>query len=406
MNTVSSPTPAMTEAPARHEYWMARAVELARRGRGPTAPNPCVGAVLVRDGQEVAHGWHERFGGPHAERRCLAHAREQGVDPSRCTLYVTLEPCNHHGKTPPCTEAVLEAGIPEVVVGALDPNPVAQGGAERLEQAGVRIRTRVLEQQCLDLIRDFRLWQSTDRAYCILKMAATLDGRIAARSGRPEPVSSPESFSDVHRLRGLAQAVLVGGSTFLGDDPSLTCRLADMDQPTGSTAPSLYDQQLINDEQPYAVVLTSRLPGADCELQLIRKRPRQTIFWTTEQAAASETARALEDIGVRVWALPQQGPTLQIQEGLRRLRQELNGHYLLCEGGGQLATSMLEQGAADEFVLYLAPRFLGDAQAAPLGAGRHCETMAQAMDLRLGRCEPSGPDLKLTYYPPDTSGAD
>lgn len=391
----------MTDARPLHEHWMARAIELARRGRGPTAPNPCVGAVLVRDGQEVARGWHEQFGGPHAERRCLAHARDLGVDPGQCTLYVTLEPCNHHGKTPPCTEAVLEAGIPEVVVGALDPNPVAQGGAERLQQAGVQVHARVLEQDCLDLIRDFRIWQTTDRAYCILKMAATLDGRIAARSGRPEAVSSPESFHDVHRLRALADAVLVGGTTFRRDDPSLTCRLADSAGDADAPAHPLDEQQLINNEQPYAVVLTSTLPGTDCEQQLIRKRPRQTVFWTSEEAARSETARALEDIGVRVWGLPHQGPQLDVRAGLARLRRELDGHYLLCEGGGRLATSLLEQGAADELVLYLAPRVLGDEQAVPVFGGRVCQSMAQTMNLRLGRCAPSGPDLRLTYYPQD-----
>ncbi|MGE4291248.1 MAG: bifunctional diaminohydroxyphosphoribosylaminopyrimidine deaminase/5-amino-6-(5-phosphoribosylamino)uracil reductase RibD [Desulfovibrio sp.] len=375
-----------------HEVIMARACELARQGRGPTAPNPCVGSVLVCDEEIVAQGFHRRYGGPHAERECLANARSKGVDLSRCTLYVTLEPCNHHGKTPPCTDAVLEARIPRVVVGALDPNPVAQGGAERLRAAGVEVVTGVLEQDCLDLIRDFSLWRTSDRAYCILKMASTLDGRIAARTGKPEAVSSPESLRDVHRLRALADAVIVGGNTFVQDDPSLTCRLDEQ-------LDSGHDQQLNNSEQPYAVVLTSRLPGADCELQLIRKRPQQTIFWTTEEAAKSGTARALEEIGVRVWGLPQRGPALEIAAGLTRLRRELGAHYALCEGGGRLALRLLEQGCADEFVLYLAPRALGDDQAVPLLAGRECRTMRQALDLRLGRCEPSGPDLRLTYYP-------
>ncbi|WP_022661291.1 bifunctional diaminohydroxyphosphoribosylaminopyrimidine deaminase/5-amino-6-(5-phosphoribosylamino)uracil reductase RibD [Paucidesulfovibrio longus] len=386
-----SPAPNSRDMEA-HERFMDRAMELARLGRGPTAPNPCVGSVLVRGGEIVAQGRHRRFGGPHAERECLADARAKGVDPSLCTLYVTLEPCNHHGKTPPCTEAVLEARIPRVVVGALDPNPVAQGGAERLREAGVDVLTGVRERECLDLIRDFSLWRTSDRAYCILKMASTLDGRIAARTGRPEAVSSPESFQDVHRLRALADAVIVGGNTFLQDDPSLTCRLA------GQTdAPS--PEKMNNDEQPYAVVLTTRLPGTDCDLQLIRKRPHQTIFWTTEEAAESDTARALEEIGVRVWGLPHRGPALEIAAGLTRLHRELGAHYALCEGGGRLAMRMLEQGCADEFVLYLAPRALGDERGVPLLAGRDCSSMAQALNLRLGRCEPSGPDLRLTYYP-------
>lgn len=364
---------------------MARAVALAWQGRGDTAPNPCVGSVLVRDGQIVAEGWHHAFGGPHAERECLADARSKGMDVSCCTLYVTLEPCNHHGKTPPCTDAVLEAGISRVVVGATDPNPVAQGGIEKLRASGVEVIVGVLKAECRDLIRDFRLWQESDRAYCILKMAATLDGRIASRTGDPEAVSCPESFQDVHRLRSQVGAVMVGGNTFLQDNPSLTCRL---------------DTDLAKEtRQPYAVVLTSRLPGTACELNLIRNRPHQTVFWTSEENAETGTAQALREIGVRVWGLPWCGKGLDIATGLTRLRQELEVFYTLCEGGGRLATALLEQRMADEFVLYLAPRVLGDEHGVPLFAGRDAPRIRQALDLRLGRSETSGRDLKLTYYP-------
>ena len=204
---------------------MARAVELAVRGKGTTAPNPCVGAVLVRDGAVVAEGWHMRCGGPHAEVNCLADAGAKGVDPSACALYVTLEPCNHHGRTPPCTMAVLEAGVPEVVVGAGDPNPkVAGGGAEFLRQRGVRVRQGVLGQACRDLIADFLVWQFTGRTFNTLKMAATLDGRIAARNGHSAWVSGPESREMVHELRARVDAVVVGGGTLRQDNPRLTAR--------------------------------------------------------------------------------------------------------------------------------------------------------------------------------------
>lgn len=383
---MSDPCPAAPDSPPRHEdeRFMRRAMELARLGRGPTAPNPCVGAVLVREGRILAEGWHQKFGQPHAERECLADARHKGVDPTGSTLYVTLEPCNHHGKTPPCTEAVLEAGITRVVIGAMDPTPVASGGAELLREKGLAVTTGVLERECRDLIADFLHWQTTDRAWCILKMASTLDGKIASRSGKPEPVSSPESFEDVHRYRAFADAVMVGGTTFTGDDPALTCRLNDT---------------LSEDNQPYAVVVTSSLPATSCDAQLIRKRSHQTVFLTTEAAAQSDLAFALQEIGIRVWGLPAMAQGLDLQAGLTRLRQELGCHYVLCEGGGGLATSLLAQGAADEFVLFLTPRLLGDDQAKPLFTGRVALSMADSLNLRISRFEPSGPDLKITLIP-------
>lgn len=369
---------------------MRQAMDLARKGRGPSAPNPCVGAVLVQDGKVVAEGWHGKFGQPHAERECLADARLKGVNPADCTMYVTLEPCNHHGKTPPCTEAVLEAGVPRVVIGCLDPTPEASGGAQTLLEGGVEVMTGLLEQECSDLIADFVHWRETERAWCILKMASTLDGKIASRSGTQEAVSSPESFQDVHRMRAFADAVMVGGATFLGDDPSLTCRLKD---------------DLADHDQPYAVVVTSALPVATCDLQLIAKRPGKTVFLTTEEAASSKMAGALRDIGVRVMGLPAAPANLHgldgldIGKGLELLRSELGCHYVLCEGGGRLATSLMQQGLANEFVLYLAPRILGDDKGKPLFTGRTGATMAETLNLRLSRHEPLGPDLRLTFMP-------
>ena len=172
----------------QHETFMRAALELAERGRWSTAPNPTVGAVLVQDGRIVAEGWHQVCGQAHAEVNCLRDAREKGVDVSRCTLYVTLEPCNHQGKTPPCTKAILEAGIPRVVVGMPDVNAQAAGGAEYLRSMGVSVEMGVLEAECRDLVSDFVTWQTTRRPYVILKMASTLDGRIATRAGRSQRI--------------------------------------------------------------------------------------------------------------------------------------------------------------------------------------------------------------------------
>ncbi|EPR44775.1 riboflavin biosynthesis protein RibD [Desulfovibrio sp. X2] len=377
---------------------MAEAVRLARQGLGATAPNPCVGAVLVQDGEIVARGWHTAHGKPHAEREAIADARARGVDTAACDLYVTLEPCNHHGKTPPCTEAVLEAGIRRVFVGAADPNPrVAGGGGEFLRSRGVTVDMGVLGQECRDLIADFLAWQLEHRAYCILKLAETLDGRIAARGSRAEPeaVSGPESHARVQALRALAGAVIVGGGTLRADNPRLTCRQPDR----RPDAP-----------QPLAVVVTRRLPWPDEERHwLLMHRHRELIFWTSEEAARSDAAKALAASQVRVWGLPEGPRGLALRSGLERLFSECGVHYALCEGGGRLAYSLAGQGLADETRLFLSPRVLGDACAvpafcggfAPEGAGDAGDApcMAGALRLRFCGAEPSGEDMMLTLRP-------
>ncbi|WP_243359669.1 bifunctional diaminohydroxyphosphoribosylaminopyrimidine deaminase/5-amino-6-(5-phosphoribosylamino)uracil reductase RibD [Fundidesulfovibrio terrae] len=365
---------------------MARALDLARRGKGATAPNPCVGAVLVRDGQVVAEGWHQRCGEAHAEVNCLADAASKSVDTSSCTLYVTLEPCNHHGKTPPCTLAVLAAGIKKVVVGCADPNPrVEGGGATFLRSKGVDVTVGVLERECLDMIADFRVWQFTPRTYNILKMAATLDGRIASRTGHAAWVSGPESRAAVHELRARVDAVIVGGATLRQDNPQLTVRL----------------EGGYGGKQPLAVVVTSLLPEPSAPLALLARRPDQTIFWTDALNSASVRAEALRDLGVRVWELPASGESLDLAAGFAKLRSEAGCFTTLCEGGGRLALSLVKQGVMDEFLYFLAPKVIGDAMAVPVFSGDCVESMEQAVRLRLAGVRPSGQDLLLTYMPKD-----
>jgi diaminohydroxyphosphoribosylaminopyrimidine deaminase/5-amino-6-(5-phosphoribosylamino)uracil reductase len=369
------------KATSDNEAFMDRAVRLARRGRGATAPNPCVGAVLVRDGVIVAEGWHTRFGKLHAERECLADARRKGVDPRGATMFVTLEPCNHHGKTPPCTEALIEAGVAEVVVGTRDPNPVAAGGVEKLRSHGIAVTVGVLEEKCRDLIDDFLLWQNTHSPYNILKMAATLDGRIAARARRPEAVSCPESFARVHDLRAMAGAVIVGGNTFYADNPSLTCRKENL--------PADF-------VQPWGVVVTSRLPNDPSRFTLLRERPERAIFMTSQTAARSPQADVLRRRGTSVWPLPGRAGALVLSCGFERLRYDRACHYTLCEGGGRFAMTLIEQGLADEIIHFVVPRILGDDDAPAAYSGREAPSMAQALDFRIADLESVGTDLMLT----------
>ncbi len=365
--------------------FMAQAVQLALRGKGRTAPNPCVGAVLVKDGCVVAEGWHKACGGPHAEINCLSDAREKGVDPSKCSMFVTLEPCNHFGRTPPCSQALIEAKVPEVVIGCTDPNPdVTGGGAETLRKAGVRVETGLLERECLDLIDDFLVWKNTKRTYNILKLATTIDGKIAVRGAAREAVSCPESFSRVHEMRSRADAIIVGGNTFYIDDPSLTAR-AGRDEPVHN--------------RPFAVVVTSRLPQALENHALLRQRPQETIFWTTEQAADTKEADQLREIEARVWGFPQGDNGLDLRQGFEQLRYELGCHTTLCEGGGGLAMSLARQELMDELVVFQAPRILGDESAASAFAGMTAKGLAETINLRIADFRTCGNDLQTTYKP-------
>ncbi|CCH48866.1 Riboflavin biosynthesis protein RibD [Pseudodesulfovibrio piezophilus C1TLV30] len=363
---------------------MACAIELATLGRGTTAPNPCVGAVLVREGHIVAGGWHKKYGHLHAERECLADAEEKNIDPRGLTLFVTLEPCNHHGKTPPCTQAIIEAGIKTVVIGTRDPNPLAAGGIETLQEHGITVKVGILEQECRDLIADFLLWQRSYSTYNIIKMAATLDGKIASRQHKPEPVSCPESFERVHRLRSMVNAVVVGGGTFYADNPSLSCRLDGLDP---------------NFRQPLAVIVSSRLPAEPQHFTLLRQRPEKTIFFTSEKAAHSPEADALRKRGTSVWSLNDADGCFNLSLGFERLRYDHQCHYTLIEGGGRLAMECISQGLADKLIHFVTPRILGDDLAPSAYSGRQNVSMAETVNYRITQTETSGQDVVLTMLP-------
>ena len=382
-----------------YEHAMREALALADKGRFATAPNPCVGAVLVRDGYVVAGGYHKQCGGPHAEIHALADAAAKGIDPATCTMVVTLEPCNHQGKTSPCSEAILQAGIRTVVVGAPDPNPVASGGAAYLRSKGLAVHTGVLEKECLDSIADFITWQTTNLPYTILKLASTLDGRIAARSGDSRWISCEASRHLVHQMRRHVGAVIIGGNTFYHDNPELTCRPGPGEEPAY--------------RQPLAVVVTSRLPSPDMQSHLLHQRPGETIFWTTIAAAASPKAEALRKTGVSVLGLNSQVKSheahdgiraeLDLAQGLAALRKEYCCYYTLCEGGGKLALSLLKKQLAGEMRLHLAPRILADNEATPLFSGLSPQRISEGLALRVTGTAACGNDIIVTLRPDATA---
>jgi diaminohydroxyphosphoribosylaminopyrimidine deaminase/5-amino-6-(5-phosphoribosylamino)uracil reductase len=366
---------------------MDEAIRLAGNGRWKTAPNPTVGAVLVRDGHIVARGWHEACGARHAEIACLEDAARKQVNPAGCTLVVTLEPCNHQGRTPPCTEAILAAGIRRVVVGFSDPNPAAAGGIARLRGAGVRVDAGVCENACRDLIADFLIWQQARRPFVVLKLAGTLDGRIATRSGHSRWVSGTASRATVHALRAAVGlrggAVLIGGNTLLADNPLLTAR------PEGGMVA----------RQPLAAAVISRLSTA-VGLKLVQERPAETILFSTPAAAASPAAADLRKkdvrvIGIAPWRLR---TGLDLEAVLAHL-YETGCFYVLCEGGGRLGLSLLDAGLADEFHLHLAPKVLGDEAASHLFCGRESLTMQEALNLRIVQAALCGDDCHIILRP-------
>jgi diaminohydroxyphosphoribosylaminopyrimidine deaminase/5-amino-6-(5-phosphoribosylamino)uracil reductase len=318
------------------EAWMRRAIALARRGEGSTRPNPPVGAVIVRDSLVVGEGWHVRAGGPHAE---VAALRRAGSAAKGATLYVTLEPCSTHGRTPPCTDAVAAAGIARVVAATVDPNPAHRGrGLAILRRRGIRVTTGVCGSDARRLIDPFASLMLRKRPFLTLKLAMTLDARIADFEGNSKWISGPHARKIVQDLRGRVDAILVGVDTIIRDDPSLTCRAR-------------------KNRAPYRVVADT-----SCRIPLSARvltdgRPDLTIVAATDSAASRRTA-SVRKTGASVVVLAKSSGHVSLALLLRTLGQKGIMH-VLCEGGGRLASGLLRAGLVDEMLLFVAPSILG-----------------------------------------------
>jgi diaminohydroxyphosphoribosylaminopyrimidine deaminase/5-amino-6-(5-phosphoribosylamino)uracil reductase len=340
-------------------HWMARALALAGRGLGLTSPNPAVGAVLVRDGEVVGEGAHLRAGGPHAEAMALAEAGERARG---ATCYVTLEPCAHHGRTPPCTEALIAAGVAEVVAACRDPHPLVDGrGIERLRAAGVRVRLGVGETQARALNRAFFGAVGRGRPHVTLKAAMTLDGKIAAWDGTSRWITGDPARLEAHRLRFVADAILVGVGTVLRDDPQLTVRLPDV-------AP----------KEPLRVVADSRLRTPPDARILAAGDPSRTLIACVEPAPPAAAAR-LRGRGARVLELPAEGGRVDLRALLLALRG-LDVIAVLAEGGTELAWGLVDAGLVDRIAFFLAPRLLGG-RTAPGPVGGPGRALKDALSL-------------------------
>jgi diaminohydroxyphosphoribosylaminopyrimidine deaminase/5-amino-6-(5-phosphoribosylamino)uracil reductase len=354
------------------ELLMRRALELAKRGWGQVAPNPLVGAVIVQDGVIVGEGWHTRYGALHAEREALAVAGDRARG---ATMYVSLEPCNHHGQTPPCTDAVLAAGIARVVVGAADPNPLARGGAASLREHGVDVVVGVESDAAHDLNAIFFHNLSSRRAFVALKLATSLDGAIADHTRRQAWLTGAESRAEVHRLRAGVAGVAVGIGTVLTDDPLLTVR--DVDPP-----PRIEPARVVFDT-------SARLPVTSQLVRTAREHRTIVVCWAPDPAHAA----ALEHEGVELVH------AATLPDALVALRAA-NVPSLLVEGGSGIASAFVQEALADRLIIFKAPVILGGG-ALNAFAGVAPGTLGVVPRWRIVESGRFGDDEMTVYAPPE-----
>ncbi len=327
----------MTTDFSTDEKYMRQALQLARRGLGKTSPNPMVGAVIVAGDRIVAQGYHRYFGGDHAEVDAIKHAKE---DVAGATMYVTLEPCTHFGKTPPCVDAIVRAKIRRVVIGTLDPFPEMQGKSlQILKEHGIETTVGVLEDDCRALNEVYLKYTSTGMPFVTVKFAQTLDGRIATAEGSSRWISSPPSRKIAHRLRARHDAILVGVGTVLADDPELTTRL-------------------VPGRNPARVVLDSRL-SIPLEARVLKDQTSARTLVAATPAADAEKAAALARMGIEVLTAPPDSEGRVDVRKLLKMLAERQISSVLVEGGAATITSFLRAGLADRLVVFIAPKVLG-----------------------------------------------
>jgi diaminohydroxyphosphoribosylaminopyrimidine deaminase/5-amino-6-(5-phosphoribosylamino)uracil reductase len=362
----------------RDHVHLARAIELAGRGLGRVSPNPLVGAVLVCDGDVVGEGWHEEYGGPHAEVNAIRAATD--TDLRGATLYVSLEPCCHHGRTPPCTDAILDAGIRRVVVASDDPTEKASGrglGILRDEGVDVRVAEGALASEARLLNQAFRKHARTGRPWVLFKSAMTLDGKVATRTGDSRWISSEGSRRRAHRWRSQVDAVVVGIGTALADDPQLTSRLDGVHR------------------QPRRVVFdsTARLP---LDSKLVREARKVPLTVVVSRAAGRTAAEALEMAGAEVIVATGEHEPARVRSALDQLGAlEKPVTSILLEGGPHLAGAFLDAGEVDELRLFIAPILLGGRAARDPLEGEGVERISDALRALSLECERTADDVLI-----------
>ncbi|MBQ3713559.1 MAG: bifunctional diaminohydroxyphosphoribosylaminopyrimidine deaminase/5-amino-6-(5-phosphoribosylamino)uracil reductase RibD [Spirochaetia bacterium] len=362
------------------QQFMRHAIALALKGEGKTRPNPLVGAVIVKDGRIIGEGYHTKYGSLHAEREALADCRRRGESPLGADMYVTLEPCCHTGKQPPCTEALAESGIGRVFVGSEDPNPLVAGkGIKFLRQHGIQVQTGFLKAECDALNPIFFHYIAAGKPYVALKYAMTADGRIATVTGASKWITGEAARNHVHRLRNRYASILVGINTVLRDDPLLNCRI-----PGG-----------VN---PLRIVLDSalRIPLSSHLVQSAKEIPLMVVCSDSKIKGAADKKKALEAAGAEV--LPLDSP--DGRPDFKALVAELGKRSidsLLIEGGSQVHYSALKAGVVSHIYSYVAPKIFGGTSAPGPVGGYGADAVSDAFVLHLAGIQQLGADILIEY---------
>lgn len=361
------------------EQFMKRAIELAKQGSGWTAPNPLVGAVVVKNGRVIGEGYHRKYGELHAERNALAACSE---DPAGATLYVTLEPCCHYGKTPPCTEIIIEKKIAKVVIGSQDPNPkVAGKGARILREHGIEVVEDYMREACDALNPVFFHYITTKTPYVVLKFAMTLDGKIATRTGASKWITGEAARNHVHQLRGRYAGILAGIGTVLADDPMLNCRIDGAHQPL----------RIILDSQ-LRIPMGSRLVRSAKEYPLLIVCNEST----RDREEGANRIQKLEEAGAKVWTLPEKNGHPDLNVLMQRLGEEKIDSVLI-EGGGTVNEAALKAHIVHHVYAYIAPKIFGGEDAKTPVEGSGIRLPQECANLRLAKITVLLNDMLLEY---------
>ena len=361
------------------EEYMRRALELARKGEGHTSPNPMVGCVVVKDGRIISEGYHEKYGEFHAERNALTRCTE---DTAGADLYVTLEPCCHQGKTPPCTDIIIEKKIARVFVGSMDSNPLVAGkGVQILREHGIYVETGILEEECLKLNEVFYHYITTKTPFVVMKYAMTLDGKIACATGDSKWVTGEIARTQVHRMRGRYRGIMVGIGTVLADDPMLNCRVE------GGVDPV----RIICDSNLH-IPLESQIVKTASEIETIVACSQESL----EAERKQEKIRKLKEAGIQLIGT-EGAHGVNLVELMKKLGEQ-NIDSILLEGGGTLNASALEDGIVNKVYAYIAGKLIGGMDARSPVEGMGIDRMADAITLKDMEIERLGDDFCIVGY--------
>ncbi len=363
------------------EIFMKKVLRLARRGLGSTSPNPVVGALVVKNGQIIGSGYHRKAGAPHAEIEALSMAGERAKG---STLFVNLEPCNHYGRTPPCTKAILKSGIKRVVVGIADPNPnVTGGGCKFLRSKGVEVKYGVLEEECTRLNEVYIKYVKKGKPFVILKGALTLDGWIATKTGNSRWITNEKSRKFVHSLRKKVDAIMVGVETIIADNPLLSPYL------TGNSAP---DPVRVIADTNLRVPLESRVFNSGTSAL--------TIIASGSNVSRTKRKR-VEGLGARVINCQMRDGRIDLADLLDKLA-EMSIGSVLVEGGGTIFGSIIREGLVDKFYIFLAPKILGGNNGIPFTRGPGCDTVKDCLNLKVLMVRRFDDDIMIEAYPKES----